>query len=49
MKRNQSLLNYTVKDLAIGSAKEIKKVRSTKQIDVTAYKEVLFYILKNKN
>ena len=40
MKRNQTMLSYsTAKDI-ITSAKELKKVRSTKQIDINTFMEV---------
>jgi hypothetical protein len=40
MKRNQTMLSYsTAKDI-ITSAKDLKKVRSSKQIDISNYVEV---------
>lgn len=47
-KRNQTMLSYsTAKDI-ITSAKELKKVRSTKQIDINSFMEVRFTICRIK-
>jgi hypothetical protein len=48
MKRNNTMLSYSTSKNIITSAKELSKVRSTKQIDITAFMEVRAFLQRIK-